>query len=758
MQIHGLPSLLALSLLLAGPVHADDPVPLGPLGGAGVAVLVDPTNADRLLVSIPFVNELVVSTDGGLTFQLTGAGLPGGNHVRDLEPHPFNPAVVYAAIGTDVYVSADFGANWNSTGLAAGTTLRGVRMASNGATMLAYGSSQLWRSPDAGATWSQVAGITSVQSLGLAPSDASVAYLGNFNGVFRSSDGGLTFAPTAHTSWVKAVAVDPGDSNTLVIGGTGGSVNKSTDGGASFSPANNGIPTTSVQFLTYGLGSSQTVWAGMLTGLWRTTDAAASWADANAGIQPPVPIPMDMSEHSGGRIYLVTEGGGLYRSDTGSPPWTQVAFSNVDLYVAAIAQPGGDRLVTSEKGVYIGPPGGPLVPSGFFFDFGGNTNDLVVDPTNPDRWIFGGVGAFLDNAQIRVATNGGTNVALAYEAFGAGAVTSIAQHETPNLLLAGVAQLFFGGDGLVRSTDGGNTWSAVPGSASWPTVDVAFDPHASSHAVGLVNNGSYVESSDAGATFTQKFDWPLTQPIFIAFDPFAKDVIYLGDGVGGLMKTTDGGANWSSLGVTVGSRSTMAFVPGIPDVYWVGDAGGALLFSDDGGASHTPVFVPGAEPSGLALDPSDGTLLVATRGASAWELPKAAPFRVYGEGTAGTGGAVPRHYATGGEASVGNAGLAIEADQLLGGSVALLHIGGTEVALPFAGGELLSGPPTGLFKALATVGSPGVGGTGAIAQPLPVPNDASLIGLSVFSQVAVVDGAGQDGLALSAGLEVRIRP
>jgi len=55
-------------------------------------------------------------------------------------------------------------------------------------------------------------------------------------------DGGLTWSRTglATTGFVRALAIDPSDPNTLYAGTTGG-VFKSTNGGANWSAANNGL-------------------------------------------------------------------------------------------------------------------------------------------------------------------------------------------------------------------------------------------------------------------------------------------------------------------------------------------------------------------------------------------------------------------------------------------------------------------------------------------------------------------------------------
>lgn len=83
-----------------------------------------------------------------------------------------------------------------------------------------------------------------------------------------------------------AVAVDPTNTNVLYAENTGNSIQRSTDGGANFATASAGINDDGFLFIApFAMDPSdpRRLWTGG-SRIWRTTNAAASWAAASAPI------------------------------------------------------------------------------------------------------------------------------------------------------------------------------------------------------------------------------------------------------------------------------------------------------------------------------------------------------------------------------------------------------------------------------------------------------------------------------------------
>ena len=205
-------------------------------------------------------------------------------------------------------------------------------------------------------------------------------------------------------------------------------------------------------------------------------------------------------------------------------------------------------------------------------------------------------------------------------------------------------------------------------------------------------------------------------------------------------------------------------LPGAQHLFGVpilSDGEARVLISGDGGKSFETIFkAPSGNASGLALDPLDGSLVIGTTGASTWELPGASPYVVRGEGTAGTGGFVPRLLPVGGLPQPGNSAFGLAADRLLGGRNSLLLVSVHEGAAPVFGGTLFALPPFFFVEVVATGGTSGVGGSGSFTRVFGIPNQLALLGLSVVSQLVVADSGGPLGHArvLSNGLRITFGP
>lgn len=107
------------------------------------------------------------------------------------------------------------------------------------------------------------------------------------NGTIRGTDGGGT------NGWTRVaggdggyVAVDPTNTNTIYTEFTGLSIQKSTNGGTTFSNAFSGISGDTFPFYTVfqmDPSNSQRLWIGG-TRMWRTTNGATSWTSASTAI------------------------------------------------------------------------------------------------------------------------------------------------------------------------------------------------------------------------------------------------------------------------------------------------------------------------------------------------------------------------------------------------------------------------------------------------------------------------------------------
>lgn len=722
----GAKALLLLSATLAAaPVPDGEPVSLGPLGGSAISVMVNPQDSDVILV-IQFTKGLFRSTDAGATFAPFGTGI--STNVRDLVQDPTDDQCLYVLDGQQVFKSGDFGATWSALSLVADEPLKGIGLPASGNGVLVYDAFNVYHSADAGANWSVAASVvpfagTFFDSIAYA-ADGSVAYVGSNNGARRSSDGGASFAATSgsFTEWVQAVTVLPTDPDTLIVGTPFDGLFRSTDAGVNFAPVGGGVPVGNAEFFAWEPGGSR-LWYAVLNGMYYSGDGGDTWTDGAAGWPSNTPIPVALALPATGPRYFGCEGGGLhdqsggglYRMDAGAPTsWVHIGFLGALINDNAIAGPGGQRVIGIGSGVYAGAPGQTVTPTSWVADIGTDTRAIAVDPVDSTRWVTGGVGAFLDNARIIVLTNDGANFAIAYEVLGAGVVQDI--QFDPNdgsKLVAGIFPAGFGNEAIIRSSDGGDNWIEVAGTAGWATRAVAFDPFHPGRMLQLSDNNRWSGSLNSGQTWLPlQPPWPATGPaVLLAFDPFDAGVIYRGDTGTGLQRSDDDGANWSALGVSLHADSDLELHPTIPGLLWVSDADGQVLVSADRGDTfQVAMSVPlDSNGSALALDTADGSLLVGTTSASTWELPDAAaavdgPWTDLGGGVAGING-VPQ--LTGGGTLVGGTPVSLTLADAPASVLVLLWVsttstpisafGGTIHAFPFSDEVLLGTTPSGGF-------------------------------------------------------------
>jgi photosystem II stability/assembly factor-like uncharacterized protein len=265
----------APSTLYAASPFSDFPVYKSTDGGAtwkvpGVkrsisALAIDPFTPGTLYMGSD--TGVYKSTDGGATWGSTGLST---GVVYPLVIDPLMPGTLYAGVGGGVFKSSDAGDTWSaaSTGLPLDGDV-GALVIDPHTPGILYSTHSgpeggLFKSTDAGDTWSAAStGLPAnrqVAALAVDPSTPSTLYVAtrgatdySLDGaVFKSTDGGASWASSSTGltfAFVSLLAIDPHTPSTLYAsvgncgprGCGGGSLFKSTDGGASWSSAGSGV-------------------------------------------------------------------------------------------------------------------------------------------------------------------------------------------------------------------------------------------------------------------------------------------------------------------------------------------------------------------------------------------------------------------------------------------------------------------------------------------------------------------------------------
>jgi len=308
-----------------------------------------------------------------------------------------------------------------------------------------------------------------------------------------------------------------------------------------------------------------TLYAGTDRGVYRSDDAGASWRTDNAGLPAFRVQTIAIDPTSPSTLYAGTltpdgvESVGIFKSTDGAASWAPI----------------NEGLIDPLTGI------SPL-----------DVWSLAIDPKNPNT-IFAGsrfseIFKSVDGGLTwQFKTLGGFNVGLETSAF---------QFDPSNSSRVLAATTL----GLVRSTDGGESWSGY-GNVSDSFFTLVTDPaSATTLYAGNVSGSGIFKSTDSGAHWTtinkglpanQGATGALPLVLGLAVDPAHSTTLYAGTYGNGLYRSTDGGSNWSSAGAGMRSAYVTALAFGASSTLLAATLGGGVYQSADGGGTWTPASV-----------------------------------------------------------------------------------------------------------------------------------------------------------------------
>jgi hypothetical protein len=189
---------------------------------------------------------------------------------------------------------------------------------------------------------------------------------------------------------------------------------------------------------------------------------------------------------------------------------------------------------------------------------GGPVSWVAIDPLNPSTlYTQGPFGSFLS----RSLDGGNTWTGIDSDAYAWGILSFAIDPLTPTTLYAGTA-----GGGLIRSTDSGTTWKVIDMGRGEQGVDnLAINPvtpsilyastHSSDPTTGMNTDGGVSRSTDGGDTWTAVNTGLTDKGVgSLAIDPRTPTTLYAGT-LDGAFRSTDSGAHWVALALKTGFAS-----------------------------------------------------------------------------------------------------------------------------------------------------------------------------------------------------------
>ncbi|HVF62235.1 MAG TPA: hypothetical protein VNJ70_20685 [Thermoanaerobaculia bacterium] len=221
----------------------------------------------------------------------------------------------------------------------------------------------------------------------------------------------------------------------------------------------------------------------------------------------------------------------------------------------------------------IGPSpvlGGQIGRTGGTREMAGRMTDIAIHPTDPNRWLVGGAHGGI--WETRDAGSTWSSLTDDQPSLATGSIAIAASD--PQVIYVGTGEAAFSADaydgaGLLKSTDGGATWSVLATAtfAEASFSDVKVDPANADVLVAATSRGiagrgptnpqrpprGLFRSTDGGATWSPRLVGAMVSATDIEPDPTSFNRMYagigeiFGDPSNGVYRSLDGGVTWTRI-------------------------------------------------------------------------------------------------------------------------------------------------------------------------------------------------------------------
>jgi len=424
---------LLAALLASGGMARAEWRSTGPYGGGAEVVRALPDSKDGV-VAATRTGLLFRSTNGGASWSNLAFPAQSAGVLHALEIDPRAGSVWYAGVEgnpkiSGVYKTTDAGATWTLLAGTKGIPIWSLAFSPANPDVMAAGAGEgVYLTRDAGVNWKLISPkgdpeLRPVVSLAFDPADDKILYAGTTHLPWRTSDGGATWQ-SIHTgmlddSDVFSIAVDPRKPERVLASACSGAYG-SKDGAGHWKRLETPAGAFRTYFIAMDPRHTDTVFAGTSDGLLKSLNDGATWRKVSAHAVKSIAF----DRFSAGRIFFAsTDAGLLVSTDAGDTlRESNIGFTNGTF--TSLAGAGNALYVTGLDDVY-------------------RTENLAL------RWQSVGT----QSVGVQTAAAKGVSAVPASRQM---LVVSAAPDAPKTLLGAGY-------HGLFESTDGGRTWQSRKG-------------------------------------------------------------------------------------------------------------------------------------------------------------------------------------------------------------------------------------------------------------------------------------------------------
>jgi photosystem II stability/assembly factor-like uncharacterized protein len=221
------------------------------------------------------------------------------------------------------------------------------------ANRILAGGLSLWRTNDAkapntrttGPSWAEIKppilANKFITAIAIAPTDSDTVWVGYDNGEIYASSNGTATTPT----WRQVFTASPSrtctrlgfgsDTNTVYAcfgGFVASNIQKTTNGGSTWTDASNGLAAAPVRAVTLHPTHFGLVFAGTETGMFVSTDGGRTWSPSR---KSPNASPVDDLIWAGPRLVAATHGRGMYSIVPATPTANAVGSPSVPVQIGS---------------------------------------------------------------------------------------------------------------------------------------------------------------------------------------------------------------------------------------------------------------------------------------------------------------------------------------------------------------------------------------------------------------------------------------